>query len=299
MLILELKNPARYVSYGQKNADKIFYVAEIATKEAGLFAIIRTSLGHITYAVRHHYIPIIDMQNHPNQYLPNDKLYKDNAWEYYFEQPAKYTLVDIRESKKIILNNTLPSRYWITNTIYRNTSRLAYFRRMFREYIHFNKSTQVYLDTDYQEIIADKRVLGVLCRGSDYLVGKAHAHPVQPPSDVIKMSKDILEQYKCSHIYLATEDTNIYKLFLEHFGEKLLVNKQQRISNPDIFLRGARLSGTSYGAKYQIGLDYLSSINILSKCACFIGGNTSGTIGVCLMASDFEFTYIYSLGVYG
>jgi hypothetical protein len=50
--------------------------------------------------------------------------------------------------------------------------------------------------------------------------------------------------------------------------------------------------------KYLSGLEYLSSLNILSKCPCFIGGRTAGTIGVYLMTDGFEYDYTWDKGFY-
>ena len=50
---------------------------------------------------------------------------------------------------------------------------------------------------------------------------------------------------------------------------------------------------------YQEGMDYLVTIVTLSKCNCFVGGHTSGTVGVILMNEKFDYQYIFDLGLYG
>jgi hypothetical protein len=50
--------------------------------------------------------------------------------------------------------------------------------------------------------------------------------------------------------------------------------------------------------KYFLGLEYLSSVNILSKCPYFIGGQTLGTFGVYALTEGFEYDYVYNLGKY-
>ena len=63
--------------------------------------------GACAYAVKQGYIPVIDMQNGRNTYLEEGKVGRENAWEYYFEQPCGYRLADIRDAKNVILSDGL------------------------------------------------------------------------------------------------------------------------------------------------------------------------------------------------
>jgi len=160
------------------------------------------------------------------------------------------------------------------------------------------------LASEYEKILKNKgKVLGILCRGTDYLLNQPSNHPVQPdPLDVIKKAEEAVIENNCSYIFLATEDENIYACFREHFREKLLVNQQRRISHNEM----TNISGVAIARSkiireknsYLSGLEYLSAINLLSKCSCFIGGRTGGTKAVLLMSDGFEYEYIYDLGYY-
>jgi hypothetical protein len=177
-----------------------------------------------------------------------------------------------------------------------------YYNSLFKLYIRPNKSTQDYFTSDENKIfIKNRKVLGVLCRGTDYTQKKPAGHEIQPnPNDVIIKVKDVLNKYKCTHIYLATEDQDIYNVFRKHFEDILLSNGQIRFS-------GKELENVQYLAnvpqkrerdKYFLALEYLSSVNILSKCSCFIGGQTMGTFGVYALTKGFEYAYVYNLGKY-
>lgn len=50
--------------------------------------------------------------------------------------------------------------------------------------------------------------------------------------------------------------------------------------------------------EYLRGKEYLTTIVLLSRCNCFIGSRTSGAVGVMMLSSGFEFTYLYDLGRY-
>jgi hypothetical protein len=307
----QLKNGQRKVSYGKENPGKTFYVVAINRNKGGLFWIILVNFSHVYYALSKNFIPFIDMQNYENQYLDTSLLHKENSWEYYFEQPAtgkNYSLESIYNSKHVILSNkTDVSHEYYTisdDDIYNkeNKERLLYARKLFQEYIKFNKKTKEHLDNERDLFIGKgERVLGVLCRGTDYINKKPPGHLVQPePDEVIKKAEDIIREYSCSYIYLATEDQDIYDLFEARFGKKLLANRQKRFRKTDFknIQYISEIESVNKRGNYLLGLEYLSSINILSQCTCFIGGRTCGTVGVYLMSGGFEYDYTWNLGRY-
>jgi hypothetical protein len=297
-------------SYGKENPDKIFYIIAWENMNTGLFYRVLNNLRHIAYAIEHKYIPVIDMQNFNNQYLDNGALGKENSWEYYFEQPMGYTLNDISQSKNILVSynsHLIPrsikySRMDIGMAISNDEEKLSYFRNLFNLYIRPNTATEKYLIFDYNKIFRDKeRVLGVLCRGTDYVIKRPKNHPIQPdPEDVIKKAELVMRERSCSYLYLATEDENIYNLFKIYFGDRLLVNSQNRFDPSDLkdVQDLSQIHHERDRDKYRLGLEYYSSINLLSKCTCFIGGKTGGTIGVYCMTKGFEYDYVWDLGSY-
>jgi hypothetical protein len=292
-------------SYGGENNDKKFYIIGFPRGKDGLLFIILCNLSHISYALNKGYIPVVDLQNFDNQYLDPGTLYKDNSWEYFFDQPLDFTLNDINRSKNIILSNKLQMpnlNYRIDFYIFNNLERLLYFRKNFQRYIKFNKTTLDFILGEYNHVMAGKeRVLGVLCRGTDYLLKKPAGHPRQPePIEVIAEAKKIMAGKNCGYLYLATEDEEIYNLFKQNFGGRLLINSQKRYRTDELhnlqFL--SQIQDRRNRDKYLSGLEYLSSLNILSKCSCFIGGRTAGTIGVYLMTNGFEYDYTWDKGFY-
>ena len=97
----------RTVSYGNENPDKTFFVIRRATCKVGLFSHVMTNMGLVRYAMENNYIPVIDMQSNLNSYLEESQVGKENAWEFYFEQPCGYTLKDISKSRNVILSDGL------------------------------------------------------------------------------------------------------------------------------------------------------------------------------------------------
>lgn len=301
--LLYFKTKEKKTTYGNANPDKRFYVIAIHwTIPAGLFAVLKDVLAHIEYARDRNMIPVINMQKSVNAAAFQGFSTTEEPWEMLFEQPMSYTLGDIKDSKNITLSRKDPhpkGDYVLKINIMEDAKRLLTANKAFREYIRPNPQTQAFLDSEYAKVIGtQKRVLGVLCRGTDYTLKKPKFHPIQPePSEMIEKADEVMKQFNCDKIFLATEDQAAYELFKDHFGDKLLFNNYKKFTSKD--LEDVKYISQIEYDHLQQQREYLSSINILSKCCCFIGGRTGGTIGVYLMkGGNFEYDYTWNIGCY-
>jgi hypothetical protein len=294
-------------SYGKDFPDKVFYIIGVDEGWCGLWAIITHQLRHIAYAIDHGYIPVVDLQNYFNQYLGEELLFKENAWEYYFRQPMGYSLRDIKKAKNIIVSvnsGVIPiEKYRLGCKDCYNTQATSYYQKLAKQYLHFNEQTEKILAAAYSKTLEGKgKILGVLCRGTDYITLKPHGHAIQPKvADAIGKAKQVMQEYQCTCLYLATEDADIYGAFAEQFGSRLIVGSSRRWRAGDL-KRGRNNSdfynNASKDERYQGGLTYLVDTYLLSRCSCFIGGATCGTLGTLLMNDSFEYQYVFNLGTY-
>lgn len=302
----KIKYRERKTSYGDKNPDDVFYIIGQHDKTCGLWWIINKVIMHIAYAEEKGYIPVVDYLTFQTQYHMPSEIGKVNVWEKFFEQPSGICLKDISESKNIILSDQYSApnkKYLMGNTdFYTDLDRREYFRRIFDKYIRFTTETENLLEERRRKIIPNnKKVLGILCRGTDYLLKRPKDHPIQPqPQTVISMAKEALNKYECDYIFLATEDADILALFKKSFPNKLLFIDQKRVSHEEMknVERVMAVNVKINDNRYEMGLNYLTATYILSKCDCFIGGRTGGTKGVLLMTKGFEYEYVFNLGFY-
>ncbi|GMO40352.1 MAG: hypothetical protein Ta2B_20240 [Termitinemataceae bacterium] len=299
----------RRVSFGNENPDKTFYIIKCGIKTiegAGVFGMVEYVLGHIDYALKRAWIPVVDFQNINNQYLEPAFLGKENAWEYFFMQPMAYTLKDIEHSKNIVISirSAWPGKNYVIqqDLLVKNKNYLKHYKDLFVKYIKYTNSMQEYLDSEYKRILDGKgRVLGVLCRGTDYVLHSPPSHPIQPDAiEVIKKAEVVMKEQNCSFVYIATESQENYNLFKNHFGEKLLDSGQKRFCNDD-FINVRWLAQVHFNRendRRMRGIEYCSTINLLSKCTCFIGGLTTGTCAAHIQADNYEYDYVWDLGYY-
>ena len=290
----------RRVSYGDKNPNKTFFVVRRATCKVGLFSYVMTNMGLIEQAVDQGYIPVIDMQGNANTYLAEEEVGKKNAWEFFFQQPCGYSLDDIVHSRNVILSCGLiteKSRYPGKEIVSDQAVR-AEWKQLFDRYLLIREDIREETDKLFDTMFQGERVLGVLCRGTDYLSNRPKNHPVQPePYVVIRKAEEVMREHQCKWIYLATEDENIYQQFRKSFGEALKVTAAKRSGNigheniNDAMMQGEK-------ERYSGGKAYLINILLLAKCNCLVAGSVGGTYGALLLTDGYEYEYVFDLGVY-
>lgn len=304
---LLFKGRQRKVSLGSKNADKTFYVIGWNDERGGLFWLVNKVCMHIAYALDNGYIPVVDLKNYITQYSLKNVKERENVWEMFFKQPAGYGLEDVAGSKNVIINrmSPAPSKKYLMGQaeFYDQPERIAYFRNIFKQYILPNDKTLEYLKAKEQQLLEGKgRVLGILCRGTDYVVARPKNHPVQPDvKQIIKDARLVMKEKCCDYVFVATEDKDMLSTLKAEFGYKLLYIDQRRYSGKD--MRSDQLLAQVKEKDCERdplkdALDYFAAIYLLTHCCCFIGGRTGGTKGVLLMEEEFEYIKIYNLGLY-
>lgn len=289
------------VKYGSENQDKTFYVIRRRDLYCGLFSLFLTNLVRIEEAVKKGYVPVVDMQNDFNIYLAEDKIGKENAWEYFFKQPCGYGLSDIKNSKNVIIGSgAVPTMfpYLEIDFLTGKTGELTYWREQVKKYITLSDSAKELVDREYDRLFGkNEKVLGVKCRGTDYSAGKPKNHPIQPtPQQAVEKAEEIFREQNCTKVFLATEDAEFYSIFSEKFGDKLIVNKTDYME-----YKGGSTGKEEYEQKdggYKAGMEYLITTMLLARCDCLCAGCVSATVGALLLTEGYEYTYLFDLGIY-
>jgi len=291
-------------NYGIENPDKTIYIIRPSNPKAGMFSLLNTVLQKTMYALDRGYHPVVDMRNYPNSYLSDSAMGFENSWEYFFEPLTDdmISLDDAYSSKNVILSSLYAKEkgYYFDAHISLSTGSDEYIKikKSFDEHIRIKQKLIERYDTICSELLGNKKVVGVLCRGTDYTSLKPYAHPIQPEvSDVIDKAEEFLSGHGCTHIYLCTEDEKIVRLFEERFGDRLLVYPRRYVSEStsgevitDIINKACNPE--------DAGIDYLGQIYVLAKCRFGILSLTSATPFVSFM-SEFEDIHIWNLGRYG
>lgn len=275
--------------YGNKNVDKTFYVMtkEIRFKN-GLLSLAFSVLEQLDYVDKNGWIPIVDLQSYKNQYLESDKIGKENAWEYYFEQLSSYSLQEVYNSKNVILGYDDPC--YLEN--YEKRYSIDRMSELYNKYIHIKTDLLKKIEHERTRYLGCyKNVLGVLYRGTDLNALKLAHHPIQP--DLHELIAEIKEKYKdwnCDKIFLSTEDEYATLEFKKEFGDNIVYTDQTRYSDT-----GKQwisdIKKDRKNDRYLRGEEYLTTIYILTKCNHFISGISNGSIMTIIM-NDHRYQHV-------
>ncbi len=288
----------RRISRGDMYPDTTFFVVRRAYCKVGLFSYVMTNMGLVDHAIGQGYIPVIDMQNGRNTYLEEDKVGRENAWEYYFKQPCGYSLEDIGKAKNIILSDGLitDANNYPDFRIVDDLENFSHWHAVFEKYLKVNDEINREFDILKRKYLGDSKVLGILARGTDYVSSEPPGHPVQPTaSQIIEKAREVMKKYSCGKIYLATEDADIYSELKNAFGDQLVAPATERYTTKE----GQNINDFRKDHDKRLkGKEYLLSILLLSACDCLIAGNVGGTHGAMLMSKGYEYQHIFRLGKY-
>lgn len=293
-----------------KQKEPIYYIIHRDEPTVGLFSNVIVFLENIVYAQDNGYIPVIDMKNYSNTYLEKDEIGKINSWEYYFEQPVIFNdeidqLKSAYDSNNFIINNgsqvdrkVFYHPEFFSPDFLINTEEIKKWHTYYTKYIRLNKKTKEYINKQYDSLVKlEDKVLGVFVRGTDYRNLKPSGHPIQPDvEEVIERTEKALKEWECNKIFLSTEDGYIRELFLKKFGDLVITNQREYYNHNSNSVTQEQHNREK--DRYMNGLEYLTSLVILSRANSIIASSTSGMVGVILMSDGFENSYFYNLGKY-
>ena len=291
---------------------KTKYLILQAAEHTGLMTHMLAALGWIQYALENGYILIIDTSGENNLYQSG----KSNTWEMFYEQPMFSKSVDDKVVREIISNENYAiahnkTRYnltyvrmvprWITkvfsptipfseaNDFIKKPAEQVKWEKLYSEYIHLQPEIEQYVLDDYNRVLLNRgKVLGVLVRGAGYRKEKPYMHFIQPEmEDLIAKIDEFQKVYQWDYIYLATEEEQYETLLKEQYPDKILTNKRSYQENEQAI------------PGFTAGLEYLSSMYILSKCNMLIAGLCGGSQAAVLMNQhQYEHVYLFDIGKY-
>lgn len=263
-------------SFGEKNPDKTFYLLSrpIHIRD-GLFSYLFAFLEQMDFVEKNNYIPVVDMQNYKNQYLADDKIGVENAWEYYFQPLSEYTLSDVYASKNVILGYDDPCYKGRYNEQY-NIRRMS---DLYQKYVRYNNEIYSAIQEERKKYIDSScKTLGVLYRGSDMNALKLKNHSIQPSIDeMIALAHKYMDDWGCKRIFLSTEDAEAADKFKTEFGALLSCTEQKRFCNTGIAWI-ADINFERQNDRYLRGLEYLITIELLAECDSLLAGICAGSV---------------------
>lgn len=267
----------------------------------GICSFLLFNLGDINYADINDYIPVVDMKSYENTYLMSTDVNRYNAWNFFFESKHSPDIKKLCSMGNVIVSDGIarfdfPDYDLLMENDYGHLS-LERWRYLLSKYIKIKKDIESAVCSFSKKYIKPYKVLGVLCRGSDYLLLMPKKHPIQPdPQEVICEARRAMNEYHFDKIFLATEDKKIFFKFQETFQNKMIYYSKPCIE----YINGFYIKNVNFNTqeRYRNGRDYLISMLILSCCNGLIGGITSGLITALLFSNHYDYVYYWRMGYY-
>lgn len=293
------------VSFGPLNQDKLFYVIRDPKGEHGLFALYNFVIFHLKIAEKRNAIPIVDVKYYPLEGLiDDDKIGYENAWEYFFEQISPYTLEEVYHSRNVIMGAGVDSAS--LSDVY-NEDAVRENRELSRRYIHMKQDILEICNAKYREFDMEyRRILGVICRGTDFITVRPQGHSVVPTAEntIGIIDKKEREWGEFDYIFLATEDAGIFEDLQNCYGKRLLFYQEIRLEDTGGEFLCKKIEKISLQRqdetfKRKLMTEYLISIWLLSRCNSLIAPVIGSTLGALCIGEGFEHKHFISLGNYG
>jgi hypothetical protein len=291
----------------RKNKDlPIFYVIRREPPGAGLFSNVNHVLQGLVEAENRNLIPVVDMKNYWTSYSLSTSIHgSENAWEYFFEQPTKYTLDEAYKSQQYILSkgNRIIQSHWLSNKnldFVFDSDKITEINRLLATYVHLNQSTRKSLEKIRLMInFEPSKTLGISLRGTDYIEIEPHGHPRQPGiHQIIEGIEKIYNSKRYNKIFLACEDIGIRKEVVKYFNGLVYENFRQSPYFLEHVVAEYCVSGQDLD-KMVNTLGYLIEMWLLSECSSCLASLANGSvISMGLNNLNFKPLEIFRLGNY-
>lgn len=295
----------------------VLIISGITMQGTGIFCDLLAFLRWVHFAEIMGYTPVIDMQNVPNLYLEDSEIGQINAYEYFYRQPAGMGVEEAYRAQEVCFVNRLDCPYSFTlrqKRCYRRVTAIrdwvydgnrekhfALYKRLYDTYFVPSDEAAAFADARWRELVAPgERVLGLLCRGSDYISKRPYKHQIQPtPEQIIRKVDDFLAAHEVDKIFVATEDEGILATLAAHYGGRVVYIDCPRLTTaPGESV--AEAFARRHVDKRLNGLNYYASIACLARCDHLIAGKTMATQFIRTMRdSDFDTEFYWNLGRYG
>lgn len=306
--------------YGDLNKDKTFYVIYSECPQTwGLATTVSIVLNNIKYAVDRGWIPIVDLKR---CYIPGiqnkEHQGKENAWEYYFEQPVSgYSLEDVYRSRHVILAPDKGQPYgsmdWKRMKELSDEMYTSYFETT-AKYIRIRPEILERAEEirkNLFECAGDAKILGIGMRAGLYWGEVAHTqmyvnHPKGLNIDeYIELTNQYMREFGCEYIFVSADDRYYMDRMKQEFGEKCLYMADRALpryfdekGNPFPEGKGGMIE-TDDQSVQERSVDYLIETYLLSVCDSLFRVQGGGSVLACLLNNRrYENYYMVDRGVY-
>lgn len=178
---------------------------------------------------------------------------------------------------------------------------------MYKKFVCLNEDTLHYIRNEQHKNNIPEKKIGVLLRGTDYTTLKPKYHPIQPNlKEVLTKVVDTIKVSDIKNIYVTTEEEKYFEEVVEYFKNQndIKVYKTDKAYYDKLYYQQedrsvlGKVHLERKNENFKRGIEYLSSLVILSDCDEIIAGNCGGTLFALLYGDGYIHTYVFNKGRY-
>lgn len=266
-----------------------YYIIYRTAGGAGFFSNYMWVLGHIIFARRLGYIPVVDMENYPTLYSEDRAVGGEtNAWNYYFDNVDNVSLKEAYKHGNYVMGKDMPLHKYAEKYCekeYRFPSRKAvsYYAPIIEKNIIIKEDLRKEFNAEWeQKKLKGGQVLGIHIRGTDMKNDLGHPVPASAQTYLDAASKFLKNHQDIRRIFLATDENDVKAVFEAVFGDEILfMNDAFRVWDTDsakkIGIHEMEVKDARPLHKYLLGKEVLRDAWFLSKCDYLICGHSNIT----------------------
>ena len=291
-MLMQIKNLIEMEgSYLLKRLHAKYYIINRSVGGAGFFSNYMWVLGHVIFAQKLGYIPVVDMENYKTLYSEDVPVNGElNAWNYYFENVGAITLAEAYKSGRYVMGPDMPlhryeGKYCVGSYRFPTRKAIAYYGPIIEKNLIIKKElTDSFEEAWAKKVSGKDKVLGIHVRGTDMKNNLGHPMPADI-SAYLDKARELLENNpEITKVFLATDECNVIAIF-----EKALQDTRWTLFMNDVFrvwdtegkkhvgVHETKVENARPFHKYLMGKEVLNDAYCLSKCDYLICGHSNVT----------------------
>ena len=268
-----------------------YYVIYRSAGGAGFFSNYVWVLGHVVFAKKYGYIPVVDMENYSTLYSEEQPVNgTSNAWNYYFEDVSDISLREVYEEGHYVLGKDkalqkYAEKYCESEYRFPSTKAVSYYAPFIERYLKVRKELQEEFDTEWnRNVSSSDQVIGVHVRGTDMKNNLGHPMPADAHTYLRRLKEFLKEHPTVNRIFLATDENDVKEAFEKAFRGtpyRLFMNEAFRVWDTDACkktgIHELQVENARPLHKYLLGKEVLQDAWFLHKCDYLMCGHSNIT----------------------
>ncbi len=239
----------------------------------GFWSVFMQTINHFAYCERTNKVPVVNWDSSFLYYDPTIT-YTQNAWEYYFEQPAGQTLLPGSPAGNCAWIHEISDSLMYTNRNIRHEV-----NRLFNKYVRIKPFVTKQVDEFYDATMRGYTIIGIHIRGTDK---KDECNPIDPRL-LLSLAQELADKLGQQRIrfFIATDEAATIELAQKMLASKVIFYNA---------IRSADELPVHYISrdKFKLGLDVLIDAALLSRCQYLIHAYSSVVQGAILLNPDIK-----------